>query len=197
MYKQLNITGYKTYVILGNNPEERAEKRPITINVSLRFLQDNMACNSDDLSNTICYSSLLNFLEKKLENASFKLIEKAAQFIYDSITEYLNDNLHGSNNSLNCYNGCYNDADSGKNNIDSYSNNIDNRYDNTDNRYNSADSSSNSRNNDNDNNIRNNVNSINNINNGIQNYIQKKIECIKPNPPVQNLREASFIISDW
>lgn len=124
MYRQLNITNYKTHIILGNNPEERNDKRPIIINISLRFLRGNAACNSDDLTNTVCYSSFLNFLEKKLENNNFKLIEKAAQFIYDSVTEYLKDNS--------------------------------NKQD-----------------------------------------IQKRVECIKPNPPVNNLEAVSFVVSDW
>ena len=91
MYRQLNINNYKTYFVLGNNENEKTAKREVIINISLRFSDRNASCYSDDLKDTVCYSELLTFLESKLRNSSFNLIEKATQFIYEAISEYTND----------------------------------------------------------------------------------------------------------
>lgn len=92
MIQQLNINNYETYFVLGNNAGEKSQKRRVILNISLRFSDNILACKNDELDSAICYSSLLNFLEKYLENANFNLIERAAQFIYDIITEYLKNN---------------------------------------------------------------------------------------------------------
>lgn len=90
MYRQLNINNYKTRFILGNNEDEKAAKRKVIINISLRFLNKNASCSSDNLNDTICYSSLLAFLDSKLYDSRFNLIERAAQFIYEEICNYVN-----------------------------------------------------------------------------------------------------------
>jgi dihydroneopterin aldolase len=91
MIRQLSISNYETYIFLGNDDEEKNAKRQIIIDVSLRFSQKNNACCSDNIDQTICYSKLIDFIEEKLHGASFNLIEKVAQFLYDEISEYLND----------------------------------------------------------------------------------------------------------
>jgi dihydroneopterin aldolase len=91
MIRQLNIIDYKTYFTLGNEDSEKFVKRRVIINISLRFLEKNNACISDNVDETVCYSQLLNFIDEKLENAKFNLLERAAQFLYEIISEYLND----------------------------------------------------------------------------------------------------------
>ncbi|MDR1982703.1 MAG: dihydroneopterin aldolase [Holosporaceae bacterium] len=120
MIKQLNITNYETYFVLGNNSSEKRKKRKVIINVSLRFPEKNDACNSDSVDDTVCYSQLLAFIDEKLQNAQFNLLERATQFLYEAISEYLNTPS-----------------------------------------------------------------------------ILKRVEIMKPRPPVKNLLDASFICSDW
>lgn len=91
MYKQLNINNYRTYLILGNNEDEKTAKRAVIINISLRFLCDNASCGSDNLKDTVCYAKLLAFLESKLHDLQFNLIERGAQFVYDIICKYVKD----------------------------------------------------------------------------------------------------------
>lgn len=94
MYKQLNINNYRTYFILGNNEDEKTAKREVIINISLRFLRNNASCSSDNLKDTVCYGGLLAFLDSKLHDSQFNLVEKAAQFVYDTICEYVkNDEI--------------------------------------------------------------------------------------------------------
>lgn len=91
MIKQLNIVNYKTHFILGNNECEKLNKRPVLINISIRFNGTNIACFSDKLQDTVCYSNLTKFLDKELQDANINLIEHAAQFIYTTITNLIND----------------------------------------------------------------------------------------------------------
>jgi FolB domain-containing protein len=89
MIRQLNINSYKTHIILGNNDYERYSKRPVVLNICLRFSDDDVKKDPDDLENTVCYDSLLHFIDKKLENTGFKLIEGVAKYVYDIVSEYI------------------------------------------------------------------------------------------------------------
>jgi dihydroneopterin aldolase len=93
MLKQLNITGYEIFVTIGNEDFERREKQKIIIDVRLRFAGKNGACGSDDLSETVCYAALVDFIRKKLKDTEFHLMERLTQFLYDEITEYLKKKL--------------------------------------------------------------------------------------------------------
>jgi FolB domain-containing protein len=91
----LNINNYEAFFVLGADPEEKLAPRRVVINISIRFLADAdadanaNACNYDDIKDTVCYRSLLSFLDKKLEGAGFNLLEKATQYLYDALVEYL------------------------------------------------------------------------------------------------------------
>lgn len=89
MYRQLDINGYVTYFVLGCNKEEKLDKRKVLIDISLRFKDSQISCKTDKLEDTICYNSLLQFIESKLNGMEFNLIEKATQFVYDAVIEYL------------------------------------------------------------------------------------------------------------
>lgn len=90
---QLDITNHLSCFVLGSNPEEWSEKRRVIVNISLRFQLPNIACSTDKLSDTVCYAGLLRFLDLKLENARFDLIEKATQFVYEVVEEYISENV--------------------------------------------------------------------------------------------------------
>jgi FolB domain-containing protein len=91
--RQLNINNYETFLVLGNDLEEKLAPRRVVINISIRFSADVCAYRSDHIDDAICYSSLLIFLEKKLNNANFNLIERAAQYLYDTLVKYLSEYL--------------------------------------------------------------------------------------------------------
>lgn len=88
MYEQLNINNYRIYFVLGNNENEKLEKREVIVNISLRFLNENLSCKSDNLKDTICYEAFLKFLELKLRELNVNLIEKAARLVYDAVGAY-------------------------------------------------------------------------------------------------------------
>jgi FolB domain-containing protein len=93
MIRELNINNFKTELILGNNSEEKCLRRPVVIKIGLRFEQSDSlgcpACFSDDLNDTICYAALTGMLSEKLEQSQFNLAERAAQYIYDEILDFI------------------------------------------------------------------------------------------------------------
>ncbi|GHT97173.1 hypothetical protein FACS1894126_0700 [Alphaproteobacteria bacterium] len=88
MIRQLNISNYETYLVLGNEEHERRKWRPVVISISVRFPNDFQVC--DNIECTVCYYSLLDFIDKKLENEEFRLIERVAEYVYDAVSEYVN-----------------------------------------------------------------------------------------------------------
>ncbi|MDR2268338.1 MAG: dihydroneopterin aldolase [Holosporaceae bacterium] len=93
MIRQLNINNYETFLVLGDDLEEKLTPRHIVINISVRFPIDVCACRSDHIDDAVCYRSLLIFLGKELNNARFNLIERAAQYLYDALKKYLSEHL--------------------------------------------------------------------------------------------------------
>ncbi|MDR1560827.1 MAG: dihydroneopterin aldolase [Holosporaceae bacterium] len=92
MIRQLNVGSYKAFLILGNNEAEKSVKRSVIINISLRFLDEVVACGNDEIADAVCYFDLIKFIDNKLENKKFNLLERAVQFLYDEISGYLSNN---------------------------------------------------------------------------------------------------------
>ena len=92
MYTQLNINNFEMYFVLGNNPEEKLEKRKVVINIAIRFSDLKIdACDSDNLADTVDYSDLLKFISQKLQSAQFNLVEKACGFLYGIVSDYVKE----------------------------------------------------------------------------------------------------------
>jgi dihydroneopterin aldolase len=90
LIRQLDIS-WETNIILGNENFEKYKKRKILIDISLRFPEKNIACSSDNIDDAVCYAKLSSFLNERLEKTEFNLLERAARFVYDEISSYLND----------------------------------------------------------------------------------------------------------
>lgn len=89
--QELKISGLEVAFVLGNNKSEKLIKRSVIFNFTLRFERDNKACYSDDLQDTVCYSGLVKAIRSSFEGKSFNLIERAAQFAYQVVGEYLHN----------------------------------------------------------------------------------------------------------
>ncbi|MDR1334100.1 MAG: dihydroneopterin aldolase [Holosporaceae bacterium] len=91
MIRQLNIFNYETYIIIGNDDSERKDRRKVIVDISLRFMNENSACLSDDIGETVCYADLVAFVQEKLQYTKFRLLERITQYLYDEISFYLRD----------------------------------------------------------------------------------------------------------
>lgn len=72
------IKNILAYGILGILPNERVERQPIIVNVTLDIQKDflNRASQSDNIDDAVDYSKICDRLVNHIETASDKLIEK-------------------------------------------------------------------------------------------------------------------------
>ncbi len=93
MIRELKIKQLCLSFVLGNNECEKLQEIEAFFDITLRF-SDNIACQSDNLADTVCYSNLIKFLVSAFEGKDFNLIESACMFAYNQIDNYLGKNTH-------------------------------------------------------------------------------------------------------
>lgn len=85
MRYELKISNYKLLAFLGNNDWEQKQKRPVVLSISILFVKPPAACFNDQLEDTVCYSTLLRYVNEAINDKRFKLIENLAQMIFDTV----------------------------------------------------------------------------------------------------------------
>lgn len=75
---QLSIEELSYQVSLGVSEQERSKPQDVFISVTLRFPTLPMACESDLLKNTVCYSDIEKKMAALCESKSFSTIENLA-----------------------------------------------------------------------------------------------------------------------
>jgi FolB domain-containing protein len=75
MHCTLKLNQFALMVSLGCSPEERSTLQKVLVDVSLHFPKLPNGVLTDELSDTICYSSLAKGIRRFCENKSFKLLE--------------------------------------------------------------------------------------------------------------------------
>ena len=93
-FSELSILDLRLLVHLGNSKEEQLNPQQVSVNITFSFSASHMATNSDDISDTICYSFITKLVQNVIEEKSFNLIEHLAAFIYTILYQYLKDNQH-------------------------------------------------------------------------------------------------------
>ncbi|GAB4222417.1 MAG: dihydroneopterin aldolase [Francisella sp.] len=85
MQQSLLLKDLQIYVHLGCSEEEQAYKQMIYLDLELEFNKNFNASNSDKLTDTICYYTLRNSIQKFCDTISCNLIEYLAKEIYTFI----------------------------------------------------------------------------------------------------------------
>ncbi|OGT61503.1 MAG: hypothetical protein A3F14_03980 [Gammaproteobacteria bacterium RIFCSPHIGHO2_12_FULL_43_28] len=85
----LSILGLELYVHLGWPDQERKEKQLVKLDIHLTFVNPPKACQSDLLTDTICYAGLIDQLHDYLANKTFHLIEHLTNEIYQFLKSCL------------------------------------------------------------------------------------------------------------
>jgi dihydroneopterin aldolase len=78
----LSINDLKLSVNLGWTAEERAKKQIVWLNANIFFMDAPKACTTDELSDTLCYATLIEQVRKKMGAKKYRLIESLTQDIY-------------------------------------------------------------------------------------------------------------------
>jgi dihydroneopterin aldolase len=88
---ELFIQGLRLWVSLGCSVEERYHLQPINIDIKVAFSHQPLGCQSDQLSDVLCYKMVVERIIETLHNQSFNLIESLAARIFDAIADQLTD----------------------------------------------------------------------------------------------------------
>lgn len=85
----LKIKDVELSVRLGCSAEERAVSQKVLLNVFLKFSEELVALESDELADTFCYDEIVKEVLVKIAGREFKLIEFLAKEIYKTIAAKL------------------------------------------------------------------------------------------------------------
>lgn len=86
---RLRIERLQDFVRLGCSPEERAHVQPVEMSVTLDFRQIPGACQSDELSETVCYEKISHIFRRQVAAGEYKTIECLAYRCFGELLELL------------------------------------------------------------------------------------------------------------
>jgi dihydroneopterin aldolase len=78
----LEFRGARLDVRLGCSDAERATPQAVDLDLRVRFAQLPRACESDDLSHTVCYADLIDAARAACAGREFKLVERLAHELF-------------------------------------------------------------------------------------------------------------------
>lgn len=78
----LLINGLELHLHLGWPDHEREEKQMVLVDIEIFFDEIPLACRTDQLKDTLCYSELIQQLQTQLSQKSFHLIEHLSYEIH-------------------------------------------------------------------------------------------------------------------
>jgi len=88
-YSELCIPGLRLWLSLGCSEEERKTLQPVDVDIKIQFMQDLPGFYSDEISEVICYHTLVKNLVASIQDQSFHLIEFATTQIFESVVNQL------------------------------------------------------------------------------------------------------------
>jgi dihydroneopterin aldolase len=83
----LHIRKLRLMVHLGCTAEERKTLQPVELDIMLRFHGLPAGTESDNLSETICYSEIAGLLRELISKKEFNLIERLALELFQALKE--------------------------------------------------------------------------------------------------------------
>ena len=84
---ELTIKNIRCECVIGCNADERMQKQPILLTVTL-FLDTRNAAQSDDLSKTVNYSELCKVLLQFVKESEYQLIETLAEKVSECVLAF-------------------------------------------------------------------------------------------------------------
>jgi 7,8-dihydroneopterin aldolase/epimerase/oxygenase len=85
---RLSIKNLQLALNLGWTEQERAVQQTIQLAMLIEFNQPPQACQSDQLTDTICYANLIHLLQTELPKKSYRLIEHLGFAAYQLTKAY-------------------------------------------------------------------------------------------------------------
>ena len=82
---KLWIRGLELSVYLGWPDKERQQQQIVLLDIEIQLPAPPKACLTDHLQDTLCYSTLITYLQETITNKKFHLIEHLTHEIYTLI----------------------------------------------------------------------------------------------------------------
>lgn len=89
----LLIRNLELLVHLGWPKQERLEAQIVFLEIKISFLKPPQACQTDELTDTICYASLIEKIKTEVKQSTYHLIEHLAASIFKIIQETINESI--------------------------------------------------------------------------------------------------------
>ena len=86
----LKLTNIEIPVFLGVYDYEQKNKQIIRIDLCIKFFNTPKGCYTDCLEDVICYASIIDLLERIIQNRRYKLIENLAFSLANKLLAWLN-----------------------------------------------------------------------------------------------------------
>ncbi len=83
----LRLKGLRCQVRLGCSSQEREVHQPVSFDLAFRFAQLPEGCRTDELSDTICYAEMSDWIRKVCALKEYQLIEKLAFDVFRVLRE--------------------------------------------------------------------------------------------------------------
>jgi len=80
-------------VCLGWPHDERKKQQQVCINITLQFKTPPLGCETDQLTDTFCYAELVEVINNKINNRTFRLLEHFTAKLYEIIKQHLTDGI--------------------------------------------------------------------------------------------------------
>ncbi len=90
----LTLRSLELYINLGWQANERSELQMVSIDLIIRFAKPPRACETDDLTDTLCYAKLTQKIREKTAKKSFHLLEHVSAILHHLIKEELPHGAH-------------------------------------------------------------------------------------------------------
>jgi dihydroneopterin aldolase len=88
-FSRIHIQDLSLQVFLGCTDEERSVRQAVSVSVTIDFHKPPYAERSDQLSDTVCYADICDWLKEHVSDRQFHLVEKLSYDFYTLIKERL------------------------------------------------------------------------------------------------------------
>ena len=86
---QLTLSDIELNVFLGWSDNEQSQPQAVFLDVEIQWEQAPLACLSDQLQDTACYSKLIKAVSESIVQKKFRLIEHLASDVYQLFKKLL------------------------------------------------------------------------------------------------------------
>ena len=86
---KLVISELDLLVYLGCRIHEKKKKQTVPVTIEIHFKNIPAGANTDEIEDTVCYSTLIKHVQNFVKNKNFNLVEKFSKVVHDCVYDFL------------------------------------------------------------------------------------------------------------